>query len=935
MKRMLFAANRMPPPQQNSLTPKLLAVLVAACMPLPTLAMQYQGPLNADGLDNSAFESIKSGSAEEGYVYTFQNGDEIVSTNSVNNFVVGGSSGKDLTLKGNILVQGSVSGDAPTQMLNGLYVWVTDEADLYTLQTGNLSIDVQTEGTSTSGTQWVNAHGIYNVWGETETGTIDVTTHAVGNNAYAATAQGVIVKNGGSASIAGGTIEAVAENDGYATQAFGVNAETHNERANTISSSEELKISVHAVNRSDNASSFAAAYGIQNKQTSTAPHNVITLSKTDIIALAETVTGSAEAIGIYTGESAQTVVGEGIVDATATSTDGQGLAYGLYSDVGAEKIIKGAGNITAKGSSFAAGIFAVDGEVEYGGGTISASMISEELVPNSTGIHVEDSATVSLVGNTEVSGASALVGSGTVIVNKSVSVGFNGEYDQFTGNHIVCGTSGLGMSMLEAEGYTSDKDAAALVLYAGAALDGHYVVGTQAQAGSSSTSSGSSLTLLGDATLVVVASDNYQSQSALVTVDVATSEPTSVVRLVNSARVEDGTIIFDTQDDASFPEEFIFETDNLLTEAVSNRIVKKSAQSVFDSELLIPNTVDSALSGVAGVGADRIIGLTSDRLTVETSAQALNKIALMGAGSGAQIAASNAAILIDESLMRHGSKLAALSHEPGRTDLWLDLNGSFSRADNFKSGSTSYGFKSDLAGATFGADHSFSNNVVVGAALSFGTGSVRGQDTAAGTKNEVDYWGISLYGAWDAGLVNVIGSVGWLQTKNDIYQSGFGGEPDVSAFSISTRIEKPFEVGDGYSITPHVGVRWVHIDMDDFTAGGFDYRSETLDLISIPIGFAVSNKFATAGNITLKPYLDLEVAPILGDKETDNKVGIVGSAVEDVINTRIASSVIYSARLGISGSIGDVHELGLYYGVSAGNGQYVSQQLKAGYRFVF
>lgn len=927
MRTVSLAKFAYPPPH------KVLVALLAACAAFPAAATQYKGPLSANESGNAAFDAIKAGSAEEGFVYNFQDGDEIISSPASRNFIVGGSGDTDLTLTGNIAISGTASGSDYVEQFNGLYVWVGTAESYWILNTDDVSVALELSGTSNSGSQWVNANGIYNVWGETQTGGVEIDVKAIGDNAYVAMAQGLITTNGGKITIDGGSIKAVAQNDGYATQAFGVSTEGHNERADSITSNGSLDIIAKAVNTSNDTGSFAAAYGVNNAQTSTGPSNVVNLDNTSIIAESEAAYGTAEAIGVYGGNLSQTTVGEGTIEVKALSLNGFGMAYGIYADNGVEKIVKESGDITVKGSSLAAGIYANDGIVEYGGGTITASMISEDIEPNAAGIYTGVDASVLLLGDTDVEASSALVGAGSILVAESVSAGFNGNYSEFTGGLAVRGTVGLGMTSQEASRYINQADTAALVLYAGYSLEGNYVVGSEAQTGSSAAES--SLSLLSDGTLVIVAAEDYDGTSPLVTVDSASTENSSVIRLVNSARVVDGTQIFNLLDENAYPNDFIFETDNLLTEIVDNRIVKKSAESVFGSDLLIPNTVNSALNGAQGNGADRIIDLTSDSHTPKASGRQFNRIALMSAGGGAQIAASNAVILVDESIMRHGSKLVSLGRVSGSAGLWVDLNGSFSRADDFKAGKSSYGFKSDLAGGILGADYSFMDNLTIGVALSFGTGSVRGQGTATGTKNKIDYWGINLYGTWDVGIANLIGSIGWLQSKNDITQSGFNGEPDVSAFMLSARAEKSFELGTGYSITPHIGVRWTHLNMDDFSAGGFDYRSENVNLVSFPVGLAVSNAFSTTNGFIIKPYLDFEIAPNTGDKETSNQVGLVGSTINDVIDTRIASSVVYSARLGFSGTLGNSHEFGLYCGIAVGNGDYVSQQLKAGYRFVF
>lgn len=659
---------------------------------------------------------------------------------------------------------------------------------------------------------------------------------------------------------------------------------------------------------------------------STAGPQIIQAGQSDIRVSSEArQSGSAASLGIGSYVGATIEVGAGVIEASAVSDSGSPSsvnAYGILANGGS--LSKGAGNITVKSSGTSYGIWVGSkGVVNY-----EVTGYDETYA---AGIIVNTGAIVNLNGNTEVDAGFALLGAGTVVVQENTISSFNGYTHQFSGDAVIHGKAALGMSSAQASTYSDASDAASLTIWAGSVLNGCYTVGTQAQAGAGT---GSSLDLLSDGTLIIAAGNDYDGSSTLVTVDSATAQSGSVLRLVNAARIQNGTTIFNVVDESTVPDAYIFETDDLLTEVLDNKIVKKTAESVFGSDLIMPNTVNEAMNGASGEGVERIIALTSNSLKPDAAANALNRIALMSAAGGAQIAASHAVGMIDDSIMRHGSKLAALGHESLGADLWVDLSGSFNRAHDFKAGSASYGFKSDLAGGTVGADWNFSSGAAVGAAFSFGTGSVRGQNAASGTKNDVDYWGVNFYGVWDAGLVNMIGSIGWLQTNNDISQDGRNAAPDVSAFTMSARFEKTFALCAGYAATPHVGVRWAHIDMDDFVSGGFRYENETVDLISFPIGVAFTNTF-TAGTAELKPFLDLEIAPTAGDKHTDNHIGLVGGAVEDVIDTRIASSVVYSAKIGLSGNVGIAHNFGLYYGVSAGNGEYVSQQLKAAYRFIF
>ena len=61
----------------------------------------------------------------------------------------------------------------------------------------------------------------------------------------------------------------------------------------------------------------------------------------------------------------------------------------------------------------------------------------------------------------------------------------------------------------------------------------------------------------------------------------------------------------------------------------------------------------------------------------------------------------------------------------------------------------------------------------------------------SGIKNDITYWGANVYGVWNTEYANVIGNVGYLQSKNKISHAGYKGKPDVKTFSVGVRVEKP------------------------------------------------------------------------------------------------------------------------------------------------
>lgn len=382
--------------------------------------------------------------------------------------------------------------------------------------------------------------------------------------------------------------------------------------------------------------------------------------------------------------------------------------------------------------------------------------------------------------------------------------------------------------------------------------------------------------------------------------------------------------------------------------ATTNRLLGATLAKNEDGQLILgverndvqldtiaSNTVNAALAAGEGLGVERINALLdiNSGLTTEQAASEINRIAMMGTASAAQAMAVNGSNLIADTLDQHGSVLAAYAHEKQGTDLWIDLSGMTSKASRYQAGSTNYGYKSDIGGATLGADYAFGNGTALGGAVSFGKGSARGQGNGSGIKNDIRYWGANVYGVWNTEYANVIGNVGYLQSKNKISHAGYKGKPDVKTFSVGVRVEKPLALNEVLTVTPHVGARYLHVDMESFKAGGFKYTAEKANLFQVPFGVAFNGK-ANVASVDVKPFVDVQIAPALGDRKVKNKFALATGDASDSIDSRIANNAMYSAKVGVEAAKG-AHAFGLNYGIGSGNKGRVDQVLQAKYRYQF
>lgn len=560
------------------------------------------------------------------------------------------------------------------------------------------------------------------------------------------------------------------------------------------------------------------------------------------------------------------------------------------------------------------------------GGTDSTSNISAiSHGGKAVGLQTNDSV-ANLSGRVNVQAKTALAGNGTVNVQKDAFAVFDGEisHKDWSGTLNVNGKAAYSMTKEQADSGLSNVSGSALLVPAGTTIAGTVNVGD-------AKATGNTLGISSEGQVFIQALDGYDGSSPLVVVDKVDATKGSSVVLLNATAVKEGTTVFAVKDDGSI-EDYLFSTDNLLKQVVDNKVVTAKAEDVFGGSVLAPNSVNFALVA-DGIARDRIEAITTNATTQQAAAK-LNAIALMGTASGAQTMAVNIANTQLDTIDSHGSALAGYTHDRKGADLWIDINGSFSKARHYSAGSVEYGYRSDISGVTVGGDYAFGNGLAAGLAANFGKGSLRGQNAGAGIKNSIDYFGFNLYGVWSNPYANVIGSVGYLHSKNEIKSQGYKAKPDGKTFVVGIRAEKPFAVNEAVKITPHLGLRYKHVKVDSFSAGGFSYKNENANLFELPIGAAVSLSLKTSGGVKVDPFLDLTVAPNFGDRKVTHKVGVSNSSVSDSFDARIANNALVNATLGLNASKGN-HSLGLHYSVGGGNDGRVDQMLKAKYRFQF
>ena len=207
----------------------------------------------------------------------------------------------------------------------------------------------------------------------------------------------------------------------------------------------------------------------------------------------------------------------------------------------------------------------------------------------------------------------------------------------------------------------------------------------------------------------------------------------------------------------------------------------------------------------------------------------------------------------------------------------------------------------ELGGVIVGGEWTRSD-MTFGGLANLGSGSVRGQSANAGVKNDVDYYGASLYAGKRFGQFNLVGQAGYLRTSNDLTDSSVGyakaDSVKTNVWTIGVRGEAAVQLYENSKLIPYVGLNYVRLNTDDYTVSNGTHVSSThQNLWTVPVGLMFTGKTAAASGWNLQPLLDVAYVRSFGDKDVEATT-TWGSTVGSV-NMDVWAENVLRSRAGI------------------------------------
>ena len=255
--------------------------------------------------------------------------------------------------------------------------------------------------------------------------------------------------------------------------------------------------------------------------------------------------------------------------------------------------------------------------------------------------------------------------------------------------------------------------------------------------------------------------------------------------------------------------------------------------------------------------------------------------------------------------------------------LWVTPVYKSHESDGFDADGLGYGSDITLYGVALGGDVTLANGVRVGAMFNVGSGDADGQGAASVVSNDFDYFGGSIYAGYAIDNFSIVGDISYTTIDSDVEANTAAGKTstsfDTTALSVGVTGQYSLKVAE-MDVTPHAGMRFTRIDMDDYSIESADfgkvgqYNASSANVFSIPVGVTISKEYVT-DTWTVKPSFDLTLTGNFGDDTVDGTVSWTGVSNWDVsTKAEFVDNFTYGAAVGIAAKTGNFGlGLGLNY----------------------
>ncbi|MFC0308381.1 autotransporter domain-containing protein [Gallibacterium trehalosifermentans] len=340
----------------------------------------------------------------------------------------------------------------------------------------------------------------------------------------------------------------------------------------------------------------------------------------------------------------------------------------------------------------------------------------------------------------------------------------------------------------------------------------------------------------------------------------------------------------------------------------------QKANAIYGNSLLMPDVIDNTLANHTDTPLKGFFDKAmNSQINATQAAQidAFNSAAAMSVLGKSSYGTYKAATLINDSVVEH---LRVDDREYGN-NVWLRYLHSNEDINNVNS-VIAENSQATHHGLVLGADLYRHAKNSAGVALSYLHSKYDSLTLASHTKNKAKYIGLSAYGRTEIAGLALLADASYFNGKNSLNQYNSGerltGTQRTAAISLGATVEKTVAFANDHTLTPYVGVRYLHLDSSNYRNNlGLNYRQDQQDLWLLPVGVKYQAAF-TSGDWLFKPSVELGYTWNSGDRQAKQTVAYQG--VTNSFNYNIVDKGNFVSKVGFDAKQGQfVYSLGYEY----------------------
>ena len=375
-------------------------------------------------------------------------------------------------------------------------------------------------------------------------------------------------------------------------------------------------------------------------------------------------------------------------------------------------------------------------------------------------------------------------------------------------------------------------------------------------------------------------------------------------------------------------------------EAAKEQIVAAAGGTSLAATSVIGSIVtDSDAVAKSAPGAKAFVAAVTGSADI-TSAQAaahINAAVQMGETSGTSANAVSVASNVTGTVTGRmslnaapvaevGGKGRSLYEDNSGAGIWAQYVHGKDKVRDMAMAGGSASYDSKYNGFVLGTDFAKIGKFQSGIAFSYGSGDTTSVGGAASSRNDFDFWGVSVYGSMRNADSNLIADIGYSRSDSDVEQNNFGSlltaNPKTDTITLGIKGEKLYQY-DNLQVMPYVGLRYLSIDTGSYSSdiGGlaaFNYVPERQNIWLLPVGVSLTYENIADNGWKIRPNVDLSYMWAMGDTDSSMTVGLPGTTAADRLGYTVMDKGSFIGKVGLEAEKGHM-TYGLSYSYQKGS----------------